>query len=99
MKHPFEALMIGLRGVRTEGPMAPDISLENQRSAQYVFDGQVQQRLSAPTRRGRKPPKRRKRRRTRPERPLRPDDASRANGKAPGTLPGAFFLKIAILGN
>ncbi len=26
--------------------MAPEISLENQRPAQYVFDGQVQQRLS-----------------------------------------------------
>ena len=30
----------------TEGPMAPEIPLENQRPAQYVFDGQVQQRLS-----------------------------------------------------
>jgi hopanoid biosynthesis associated radical SAM protein HpnH len=47
MKHPLEALMIGLRGVETEGPMAPEISLENQRPAQYVFDGQVQQTLSA----------------------------------------------------
>jgi hypothetical protein len=46
MKHPFEALAIGLRGVKTEGPMAPEISMENQRPAQYVFDGQVQQRLS-----------------------------------------------------
>jgi hypothetical protein len=27
--------------------MAPEISLENQRPAQYVFDGQVQQTLSA----------------------------------------------------
>jgi hypothetical protein len=26
--------------------MAPEISLENQRPAQYLFDGQVQQRLS-----------------------------------------------------
>jgi hopanoid biosynthesis associated radical SAM protein HpnH len=46
MKHPFEALAIGLRGVKTEGEMAPEISMENQRPAQYVFDGQVQQRLS-----------------------------------------------------
>jgi hypothetical protein len=38
--------MIGLRGVRTQGPMAPEISLENQRPAQYVFDNQVQLRLS-----------------------------------------------------
>jgi hypothetical protein len=46
MKQPFKALMISLFGVRTQGPMAPEISLENQRPAQYVFDGQVQQTLS-----------------------------------------------------
>ena len=46
MKHPLEALMIGLRGAKTEGPMAPEISLENQRPAKYVFDGQVQLTLS-----------------------------------------------------
>ena len=34
------------RSVRTQGPMAPEISLENQRPAQYVFDSQVQLRLS-----------------------------------------------------
>jgi hopanoid biosynthesis associated radical SAM protein HpnH len=46
MKHPLEALMIGLRGVKTEGPMAPEISLANQRPAQYVFDSNVQLTLS-----------------------------------------------------
>jgi hopanoid biosynthesis associated radical SAM protein HpnH len=46
LAHPLEAFMIGLRGVRTEGPMASEISLENQRAAQYVFDNQVQLRLS-----------------------------------------------------
>ena len=46
LQHPLEAFMIGLRGVRTEGPMASEISLENQRPAQYVFDNQVQLRLS-----------------------------------------------------
>jgi hopanoid biosynthesis associated radical SAM protein HpnH len=46
LAHPLEALMIALRGVRTQGPMAPEISLENQRPAQYVFDNQVQLRLS-----------------------------------------------------
>ncbi len=40
------ALAIAWRGVKTEGEMAPEIPLENQRPAQYVFDGQVQQRLS-----------------------------------------------------
>jgi hopanoid biosynthesis associated radical SAM protein HpnH len=46
MAHPLEALTISWRGVKTEGEMAPEISLENQRPAQYMFDGQVQQKLS-----------------------------------------------------
>jgi len=46
LAHPLEAFMIGLRGVRTEGPMAPEISLENQAPAQYVFNNQVQLRVS-----------------------------------------------------
>jgi hopanoid biosynthesis associated radical SAM protein HpnH len=46
MKRPLEALKTAWRGVRTDGPMAPEISLDRQRPAQYVFDGQVQQKLS-----------------------------------------------------
>ncbi len=46
MKHPIEAMMIGLRGVKTEGPMAPEINMDNQRPAQYVFDSNVQLTLS-----------------------------------------------------
>jgi hopanoid biosynthesis associated radical SAM protein HpnH len=46
LKHPFEALAIAWRGVKTAGEMAPEISLASQRPAQYVFDGQVQQKLS-----------------------------------------------------
>jgi len=46
MKHPLKALAIAWRGVKTEGPMAPELSLENQRPAKYVFDGQVQLTLS-----------------------------------------------------
>jgi hypothetical protein len=44
--HPFSAMKVAMRGVRTEGEMAPEIAMENQRAAEYVFDGQVQQRLS-----------------------------------------------------
>ncbi len=40
-KHPLRALMVMLKGVETEGPMAPEIPLENQRPAQYVFEKQV----------------------------------------------------------
>src|SRR6202142_670952 len=46
MKHPLKALAVAWRGVKTKGPMAPEISLEHQRPAQYIFDGQVQQKLS-----------------------------------------------------
>jgi hopanoid biosynthesis associated radical SAM protein HpnH len=45
-QRPLAARALAWRGVKTEGPMAPEIPLENQRPAQYVFDGQVQQRLS-----------------------------------------------------
>jgi len=46
MKRPLEAFAIATRGVRTEGPMAPEIPLENARPAQYVFDSNVQLTLS-----------------------------------------------------
>lgn len=46
MQHPLAALAVAWRGVKTNGDMAPEIDLSKQRPAQYVFDGQVQQRLS-----------------------------------------------------
>jgi len=39
---PWKALMVALFGVRTDGPMAPDISLTNQRQADYVFEENVE---------------------------------------------------------
>jgi hopanoid biosynthesis associated radical SAM protein HpnH len=44
-KHPIKALTTTLRGITTEGEMAPDISIENQRPAQYVFSRHVEQKL------------------------------------------------------
>jgi hopanoid biosynthesis associated radical SAM protein HpnH len=38
---PWKAAWVALRGVRTDGPMAPDIPLDQQRPAQYVFDANV----------------------------------------------------------
>ena len=46
MAHPLQAAMIAWKGVKTAGPMAPEISLEDQRPAQYVFDSNVQLTLS-----------------------------------------------------
>jgi hopanoid biosynthesis associated radical SAM protein HpnH len=46
VKHPLKALGVLLRGVRTEGPMAPDIPLDNQRPAKFVFSEHVEERLT-----------------------------------------------------
>ncbi len=46
MKHPLQAFGIAWRGVRTEGPMATEIDMSKQRPARYVFDKEVQLRLS-----------------------------------------------------
>jgi hopanoid biosynthesis associated radical SAM protein HpnH len=46
VKHPLKAAMVSLRGVKTDGPMAPDIPLTNQRPAQYVFAQNVEKKLS-----------------------------------------------------
>jgi hopanoid biosynthesis associated radical SAM protein HpnH len=46
LQHPLKALALALGGIKTEGPMAPEISLADQRPAKYVFDSQVQLRLS-----------------------------------------------------
>jgi hopanoid biosynthesis associated radical SAM protein HpnH len=43
--HPIKAIVAGLRGPRTEGPMAPEIPLEGQRPAEYVFSRHVQDAL------------------------------------------------------
>jgi hopanoid biosynthesis associated radical SAM protein HpnH len=45
-KSPLKAIKVALRGPRTDGPMAPEIPLDNQRPAQYLFSDQVQLRLS-----------------------------------------------------
>ncbi len=50
VSHPLKALQAAWRGPRTEGPMAEEISLANQRPAEHVFSGHVQhamERLAA----------------------------------------------------
>jgi len=46
LKNPFKALAIGLRGVKTEGEMAPEIKLDRQRPAQFMFSRHVEQKLA-----------------------------------------------------
>jgi hopanoid biosynthesis associated radical SAM protein HpnH len=45
VKKPWKAAKIALAGIKTEGPMAPDIPLDRQRPAEYVFARHVQQKL------------------------------------------------------
>ena len=44
--HPLKALRLSLRGVRTEGPMAPEIPLDRQRPAEHVFSRHVERKLA-----------------------------------------------------
>ena len=44
--NPLKAAWVAIRGVRTDGPMAPEIVLDQQRPAQYVFSEQVEKKLS-----------------------------------------------------
>jgi len=46
MKRPLKALAVSLRGVRTDGPMAEDISVEHQRPAKFVFSSHVDTKLA-----------------------------------------------------
>jgi hopanoid biosynthesis associated radical SAM protein HpnH len=47
LKRPLTALGVTLRGVRTNGPMAPDIPLDKQRRAEFVFSAHVERKLAA----------------------------------------------------
>ena len=44
---PLQALRVALFGPRTEGPMAPEIPLDQQRTAEFVFSRHVEQELAA----------------------------------------------------
>jgi hopanoid biosynthesis associated radical SAM protein HpnH len=45
VRHPLKAAMASLRGVRTEGEMAPEIALDGQRPAEYVFSRHVEEAM------------------------------------------------------
>ena len=46
IRHPLKALSVAVRGVRTDGPMAKDIPLDNQRRAEFVFSDHVARKLT-----------------------------------------------------
>jgi hopanoid biosynthesis associated radical SAM protein HpnH len=45
ISNPFKAAVVAMRGIKTDGEMAPEIDLSNQRPAQYVFSRHVEQKL------------------------------------------------------
>jgi hopanoid biosynthesis associated radical SAM protein HpnH len=46
IKNPFKIAAVALRGPKLDGPMAPEISLDHQRPAEYVFSKHVQDKLA-----------------------------------------------------
>jgi hopanoid biosynthesis associated radical SAM protein HpnH len=46
VKKPWKMAALALKGIRTEGPMAEDISLDKQRPAEYMFSRHVEQRMA-----------------------------------------------------
>ena len=46
VRHPLKALRVALRGIETEKAMVPDITLDKQRPAQYVFENHVEKKLA-----------------------------------------------------
>jgi len=46
VRKPWKALRVETAGIRTEGKMAPDVPLEGQRPAEYVFSTHVQQAMA-----------------------------------------------------
>ncbi len=46
VRHPLKAAAASLRGVRTQGEMAPEIALDGQRPADYVFSRHVEEAMA-----------------------------------------------------
>jgi len=45
ISHPLKALRVSTKGIKTDGPFAPDISIAKQRPAEYVFSRHVEIKL------------------------------------------------------
>jgi hopanoid biosynthesis associated radical SAM protein HpnH len=46
IKNPLKLVKVALQGVKTDGPMAPDIPLDKQRPADFVFSSHVERKLA-----------------------------------------------------
>jgi len=47
VRRPLAALKATIRGARVDGPMAPEVPLDKQRPAEFVFSAHVERRLAA----------------------------------------------------
>lgn len=45
VRNPLKLLKVAVQGIRTEGPMAPEIPLDRQRPADFVFSAHVERKL------------------------------------------------------
>lgn len=46
VKHPWKIAKVALTGIKTEGAMAKDISLDKARKAEYMFSSHVQSKMN-----------------------------------------------------
>jgi hypothetical protein len=46
VSHPLKALMVWIKGIRTDGPMEEEISLVGQRPAEYRYEEIVRENLA-----------------------------------------------------
>jgi hypothetical protein len=46
VKRPWKIAVVALKGVKTDGPMAPEIPLDRQRPAEFVFSRHVENKLT-----------------------------------------------------
>jgi hopanoid biosynthesis associated radical SAM protein HpnH len=47
INHPLQVLKVALFGIKTKGGMAPEISLDQQRPAEYIFSRHVEREMAA----------------------------------------------------
>jgi len=47
VKHPLKIAAVALRGPRLTGPMAPELSLEGQRPAEFMFSRHVEEKMAS----------------------------------------------------
>jgi hypothetical protein len=46
IRRPWKMMAVSMKGVKTEGPFAPEIDLSKQRPAEFVFSAHVQKKMS-----------------------------------------------------